>query len=79
MTSMQVLRALVVDVTTSVEAAIAAGNTISHSRTELSEEHMRLMGFLHEAAEMLDRIGLEWEAGTIVGMPARRRPELTDS
>jgi hypothetical protein len=50
----------------SLEAAIAAGNSLARHQIVLSKDFDRLMDRLHEAAEVLDGLILKHEAAVVV-------------
>jgi|EndMetStandDraft_5_1072996.scaffolds.fasta_scaffold816014_2 hypothetical protein len=68
------MQAHILVVSTSVEAAIAAGNSLARHQIVLSKDFDRMMDCLHQAAEILDRMRLEHEASGVVTLPLRSPP-----
>ena len=61
-------------VSTSVEAAITAGNSLARHQIVVSKDFDRMMDCLHQAAEILDRMAVEREASAVVRFPLRNPP-----
>jgi hypothetical protein len=58
-------------VASSVEAAIAAGNSLARHQIVASKDFDRMMDCLHQAAEILDRMAVEREASEVVRFPVQ--------
>jgi hypothetical protein len=65
------MQACVLMVSTSVEAAITAGNSLARHQILVSTDFDRMMDCLHQAAEILDRVATEREASVVVKFPLR--------
>lgn len=65
------MQARMLVVSTSVEAAITAGNSLARHQIVLSKDFDRMMDCLHQAAEILDRMTVEHEASVVVKLPLR--------
>lgn len=65
------MQALLVEVTDAVEAAITAGNAVAQHQILSSVDFERMMDHLHRAAETLDRIAIQREAGQVIPWPAK--------
>jgi hypothetical protein len=62
MRTMAEMQACMLMVSTSVEAAITAGNSLARRQILVSTDFDLMMDCLHQAAEILDRMAMEREA-----------------